>query len=101
MDHTAGQDAEGLFQLGRCLTDRLLEGRFTGRPRRCYCLGGQIVEALENGELPLEDSLRLFEEGVMLARASQAKLDGAEKRVEELLSVDESGNPLVREIDLE
>lgn len=62
---------------------------------------GEIVEALENGELPLEDSLRLFEEGVKLARASQAKLDGAEKRVEELLSVDESGNPLVREIDLE
>lgn len=62
---------------------------------------GEIVEALENGELPLEDSLRLFEEGVKLARASQAKLDGAEKRVEELLSVDESGNPLVREIDVE
>lgn len=62
---------------------------------------GEIVEALESGELPLEDSLRLFEEGVKLARASQAKLDGAEKRVEELLSVDEHGNPLVREIDLE
>jgi exodeoxyribonuclease VII small subunit len=62
---------------------------------------GEIVEALENGELPLEDSLRLFEEGVKLARASQAKLDGAEKRVEELLSVDESGNPVVREIDVE
>jgi len=62
---------------------------------------GEIVEALESGELPLEESLRLFEEGVKLARASQAKLDGAEKRVEELLSVDENGNPLVREIDLE
>jgi exodeoxyribonuclease VII small subunit len=62
---------------------------------------GEIVEALESGELPLEDSLRLFEEGVKLARASQAKLDSAEKRVEELLSVDDSGNPLVREIDVE
>ena len=62
---------------------------------------GEIVEALEEGELPLEDSLRLFEEGVKLARASQAKLDRAEKRVEELLSVDENGKPLVREIDLE
>jgi exodeoxyribonuclease VII small subunit len=62
---------------------------------------GEIVEALEGGELPLEDSLRLFEEGVKLARASQAKLDSAEKRVEELLSVDENGNPVVREIDVE
>jgi len=62
---------------------------------------GEIVETLENGELPLEESLRLFEEGVKLARASQAKLDRAEKRVEELLGIDEEGNPVVREMDLE
>lgn len=61
----------------------------------------EIVETLEGGELPLEDSLRLFEEGVKLARSSQATLDKAEKRVEELLSVDEHGNPVVRELDLE
>jgi exodeoxyribonuclease VII small subunit len=60
----------------------------------------EIVETLESGELPLEESLALFEEGVKLARASQATLDQAEKRVEELLSVDEQGNPLVREIDV-
>ena len=62
---------------------------------------GEIVDALESGEMPLEDSLRLFEEGVKLSRASQAKLDRAEKRVEELLSVDESGTPLVRDVDVE
>lgn len=62
---------------------------------------GEIVEALESGEMPLEDSLRLFEEGVKLSRASQAKLDRAEKRVEELLSVDENGTPLVRDVDIE
>lgn len=78
-------------------SEAIAESSFEDSIRRL----GEIVEALENGELPLEDSLRLFEEGVKLARASQAKLDGAEKRVEELLSVDESGNPLVREIDLE
>lgn len=60
----------------------------------------EIVESLESGELPLEESLALFEEGVKLARASQATLDAAEKRVEELLSVDEQGNPVVREIDV-
>lgn len=62
---------------------------------------GDIVERLEGGELPLEESLRLFEEGVRLARASQARLDAAEKRVEELLTVDEKGNPIVRELDAE
>jgi exodeoxyribonuclease VII small subunit len=51
----------------------------------------EIVQALEKGDLPLEDSLRLFEEGVRLSRASQARLDAAEKRVDELLAVDESG----------
>lgn len=61
----------------------------------------EIVETLESGELPLEESLSLFEEGVKLARASQATLDHAEKRVEELLSIDEHGNPVVRELDVD
>ena len=58
---------------------------------------GEIVEKLESGELALERSLELFEEGVRLARTSQARLDHAERRVEELLSVDEQGNPVVQE----
>ena len=62
---------------------------------------GEIVDRLETGELPLEESLRLFEEGVRLARASQARLDTAERRVQELLGIDEDGNPVVREIDPE
>jgi exodeoxyribonuclease VII small subunit len=60
-----------------------------------------IVERLEDGELPLEESLRLFEEGVRLARLSQARLDNAEKRVEQLLRIDEDGRPVVREIEPE
>src|SRR5271165_94860 len=51
----------------------------------------EIVQILEKGDLALEDSLRLFEEGVKLSRASQERLDAAEKRVDELLSVDETG----------
>ncbi len=53
----------------------------------------EIVQVLERGELPLEESLRLFEEGVKLSRVSQQKLDNAEKRVEQLLAVDEQGRP--------
>jgi exodeoxyribonuclease VII small subunit len=53
----------------------------------------EIVAALERGDLPLEESLRLFEEGVQLSRVSQKRLDTAEKRVEQLLSVDDEGRP--------
>jgi exodeoxyribonuclease VII small subunit len=60
----------------------------------------EIVERLEGGELDLEESLRLFEEGVRLSRASQARLNSAEKRIEELLAVDANGEPITRELDL-
>ena len=60
-----------------------------------------IVEQLESGELSLEQSLALFEEGTRLSRSSQAQLDAAEKRVEELLSIDAAGEPVVRELDPE
>ncbi len=53
----------------------------------------EIVQTLERGDLPLEESLRLFEEGVKLSRASQTRLDSAQKRVEELLGVDDQGRP--------
>ena len=52
-----------------------------------------IVQTLERGDLPLEESLRLFEEGVRLSRSSQGKLDSAQKRVEELLGFDRDGKP--------
>jgi exodeoxyribonuclease VII small subunit len=54
----------------------------------------EIVEQLEHGDLPLEDSLRLFEEGVKLSRTSQEQLDRAQRKVEELLRVDEAGVPV-------
>lgn len=57
---------------------------------------GKIVEELEGGELPLEASIALFEEGIRLARASQERLDRAEKRIEELLSVSEAGDAHTR-----
>lgn len=53
----------------------------------------EIIEKLERGDLPLEESIALFEEGVKLSAASQARLDAAEKRVEELLHIDAGGNP--------
>ncbi len=49
----------------------------------------QVVEKLEGGELPLEESLAIFEEGVRLSRAGAQRLDAAERRVEELLATSE------------
>ena len=45
----------------------------------------QIIHALEQGELPLEDSLKQFERAVMLSRLSQQKLTAAEQKVSILL----------------
>ena len=45
-----------------------------------------LVERLESGNLPLEDGLRCFEEGMALCRQGAAVLDKAEKRVEVLLA---------------
>lgn len=44
-----------------------------------------IVEQLDCGNLPLERSLELFEQGVRLSRECQSRLDDAERRVELLL----------------
>lgn len=49
----------------------------------------QVVDKLEGGELPLEESLAIFEEGVRLSRAGAQRLDAAERRVEELLATNE------------
>jgi exodeoxyribonuclease VII small subunit len=50
----------------------------------------QLVDQLEVGELPLEESLKVFEEGVGLARRCARYLDDAEKRIE-VLTRDERG----------
>lgn len=53
----------------------------------------EIVSKMEAGELALEDSLKMFEEGVKLVRDCQARLNEAEQRVKVLLSVDGQGQP--------
>jgi exodeoxyribonuclease VII small subunit len=45
----------------------------------------KIVSKLEKGDIPLEESLKFFEEGIRLSRLCNQKLDDAEKRVEILL----------------
>jgi len=45
----------------------------------------KIVSKLEDGDIPLEESLKLFEEGIRLSRLCNQKLEEAEKRVEILM----------------
>jgi exodeoxyribonuclease VII small subunit len=56
----------------------------------CLARLEQIVASLEAGNLPLEDSLKVFEEGVTLARHCSRYLDDAERRIEMLVK-DDSG----------
>ena len=46
----------------------------------------EVVTKLESGELSLDQSLAIYEEGVQLARKGQQLLATAEKRVEILVS---------------
>lgn len=45
----------------------------------------RIVHQLEDGDLPLEKGLELFEEGIRLSRECQERLNQAERRIEILL----------------
>ena len=60
----------------------------------------EIVQQLEKGDLALEKSLKLYEEGIHLSRVCHARLDEAEGRIEQLLKdargevrVDAAGRP--------
>ena len=58
----------------------------------------QIVRALERGDVPLDESLKLFQEGTELVRSCQNMLDNAKQQVEKVLS-DANGMPVMEELD--
>ena len=59
-----------------------------------------VVERLERGDLTLEESVRLFEEGVHLSEACKLELEKAEGRVQVLVET-RGGGVQVTEMDLE
>ena len=66
----------------------------------------QTVQKLEKGELPLEESLKLYEDGIRLSRLCHAKLEEAEGKIEMLLkdakgevSTDAAGQPETRTLE--
>jgi len=60
----------------------------------------RIVRELEQGDLTLEKSLELFEQGVKLSRECQERLTEAERRIE-ILMRDNQGRAVVRPFDPE
>jgi exodeoxyribonuclease VII small subunit len=59
-----------------------------------------VVERLERGELTLDDSVRLFEEGVHLSNACKLELEKAEGRIQVLVET-QGGGVQVAEMDLD
>ena len=59
----------------------------------------QIVKQLEEGDLPLEESLKLFENGVKLSRECRERLTNAERRIEVLMK-EADGSINVESLDL-
>lgn len=61
----------------------------------------EIVQKMEKGELSLDDSLKLFEEGVKLSRDCHGQLTKAEAQVKKLISVDDQGKAVTENFSAE
>ncbi len=61
----------------------------------------EIVQKMEKGELGLDESMKLFEEGVKLTRDCQTQLTKAEAQVKKLVGFDADGKPIKENFDSE
>jgi exodeoxyribonuclease VII small subunit len=60
----------------------------------------EIVQKMEKGDLPLDESLKLFEEGIRLSRTCQKELAEAEAHVQKLIGIDATGEPILEKINV-
>jgi exodeoxyribonuclease VII small subunit len=58
----------------------------------------EIVQLLESGELPLDETVRLYEEGQRLIAFCQQKLADAERRIK-IVTINDGGELQVREFE--
>ena len=59
----------------------------------------EIVTKMEGGNLPLEEALKLFEEGVKNSRECQKQLVEAEEKIKVLLKVEGNGTAVTQDFD--
>ena len=57
----------------------------------------EIVQKMERGDLALDESLKLFEEGVKLSRDCHGQLTKAEAHVKKLVGFDSSGKAITED----
>jgi exodeoxyribonuclease VII small subunit len=58
-----------------------------------------IITKMEGGDLGLEESLKLFEEGIQHSRECHKQLTEAEEKVKVLLKVEADGRPVTEDFD--
>ena len=58
----------------------------------------EIVTKLDSGDLSLEESMTLFEEGITLTKTCKTRLEAAEQKIQLLLK-DSDGNLTLEDID--
>jgi exodeoxyribonuclease VII small subunit len=78
---------------GDCLGGNIMEKTF----EEAVIELEKLVQTLEDGECSLEESMKLFEEGMKLTKYCNDKLQNAEKRIVEL--VNENGK--ITEVELD
>ena len=61
----------------------------------------EIVDKMEAGDQALEESLKMFEEGVKLVRDCQTQLNADEQKVKVLLAVDSQGQAKTADFEAE
>ncbi len=59
----------------------------------------ELVEKLERQDIPLEEAVNLFEEGMELSRKCAKILEAAEERVKVLMRDQETGKVIERDLD--
>lgn len=59
-----------------------------------------VVRKLEEGDLPLDGSLKAFEEGMALVKKCEARLNEAQKKIE-ILMKERDGKKTIRDFDTE
>lgn len=59
----------------------------------------EVVRKLESGEVPLDDSITLYERGEALRQHCQTRLDAAQARIEKIVSAGDGRPPAVQPFD--
>ena len=58
----------------------------------------QIVRSMERGDVALEESLKLFQEGTQLVRSCSQLLDNAQLQIQKVLTAPD-GSPVMEDVD--